>query len=149
MSIKDIAEEAMITYRRAKRAISDLIKAKYLKSIRQYQEYQKIDKETGEIITKFKGNPSIKDITHELLIHLGVTLKQIKKIKEWKKEALDKIKMIKAKFIQKKEEEKTYFKNVFVQAAQKLRKNVFGQKLHTEKIPESIANYLFKASGVF
>lgn len=76
-----IAKKAGITFTRAKRAISDLVKAGYIKVARQFDK-----KDDGT----FRGLPSIREISVQFFLDLGVDIERLFFTREWKRKKQEK-----------------------------------------------------------
>lgn len=90
LDLEYIAKKAGISFLRAKRAIADLVKAGYIKVSRRFDK-----KEDGS----FAGLPSIREISIQFFIDLGIDVKQLLFARDWKRKKQEKAR---AKATQKK-----------------------------------------------
>lgn len=81
LDLKYIAKKANLSVSRAKRAIAALIRDGYIKVSRQYKK-----KEDGT----FSGEPSIREITVQFLIDLGIDVQKLFFAREWKRKTEEK-----------------------------------------------------------
>jgi hypothetical protein len=81
LDLKYIAKKAGISVIRAKRAIADLEKAKYAKITRQFNK-----KEDGT----FQGTPSIREVSVQFFIDLGIDIQRLFFAREWKRKKQEK-----------------------------------------------------------
>lgn len=76
LDLEYIANKAGLSFLRAKRAIADLVKAGYIKVTRQFDK-----KEDGT----FSGKPSIREISMQFFIDLGIDIQKLFVTREWKR----------------------------------------------------------------
>ena len=81
LDLEYIAKKAGINFIRAKRAIADLAKAGYIKITRQFDK-----KEDGT----FNGLPSIREISIQFFIDLGIDMQKLFFAREWKRKKREK-----------------------------------------------------------
>jgi uncharacterized protein (DUF2132 family) len=80
LDLEYIAEKAGIHFLRAKRAIADLVEAGYITITRQFDK-----KEDGT----FAGKPSIRTISIQFFIDLGIDMVKFCSTREWKRQQLE------------------------------------------------------------
>jgi len=90
LDLEYIAKKAGLNFIRAKRAMADLVKAGYIKTSRQFDK-----KEDGT----FQGKPSIREISVQFFIDLGIDIQKLFFTREWKRKKQEKV-------LQKKAQEK-------------------------------------------
>jgi hypothetical protein len=82
LDLEYIAKKAGLNFIRGKRAIADLVKAGYIKVSRQFDK-----KEDGT----FKGKPSIREISVQFFIDLGIDVQKLFYTREWKRKKQEKL----------------------------------------------------------
>ena len=81
LDVKYLAKKANLSFSRAKRAITALAKAGYIKITRQYKK-----KENGA----FDGKPSIREVAVQFFIDLGVDVQKLFFARDWKRKKEEK-----------------------------------------------------------
>lgn len=81
LDLEYIAEKAGLSVIRTKRALSDLADAGYIKVTRQFDK-----KEDGT----FSGKPSIREVTVQFFIDLGMDIQKLFFLREWKRKQREK-----------------------------------------------------------
>lgn len=82
LDLNYIAAKAGLSFIRAKRAIADLVRAGYIKVSRQFGK-----KDDGT----FDGKPSIREISIQFFIDLGVDMQKLSSIRAWKRKKQEKV----------------------------------------------------------
>ena len=90
LDLEYIAKKAGLNFIRTKRAMADLVKAGYIQVSRQFDK-----KEDGT----FKGKPSIREISVQFFVDLGMDIQKLFFTREWKRKKQEKV-------FQKKAQEK-------------------------------------------